>query len=206
MNKETDSPEQQILDQKILDQKILDQKILDQKILDQKILDQKILDQKILDQKIHYLENILKNNAHINMSLADKLKENPKVEKIISINASRYSGWNYRILRKYSEEDGMYYDQIHEVYYDHANRVADVALNGDTVYGDVLPNGVSEIFQSLQDMVEACKYPILDYDTYEEIDVTDPKYQISEDERDIAFNKYIVKIKSRWGSGAHGDE
>ena len=158
------------------------------------------------EQQIHRLEDILKNNVHINMNLADKLKENTEVEKIISINASRYSGWNYRILRRYSEEDGMYYDQIHEVYYDHDNRVADVSLNGDTVYGDVLPDGVSEIFQSLQDMVEACKYPILDYDTYEEIDVKDPKYQISEDERDIAFNKYIVKIKSRWGSGAHGDE
>ena len=168
--------------------------------------EQQIPDQKIPDQKIYCLEDILKDSENLNMSLADKLKENPEVEKIISINVSRYSGWNYRILRKYSEEEGMYYDQIHEVYYDHDNKVADISLNGDTVHGDVLPNGVSEIFQSLQDMVEACKYPILDYNTYEEIDVADPKYQISEDEREKAFNKYIVKINSRWGSGAHGDE
>ena len=158
------------------------------------------------EQQIHNLEDILKESVNNSKSLEDKLKENPEVEKIINSNPPKFSGWNYRIVRQYSKEEGMYYDQIHEVYYDHKGKSAAISLEGDRVYGDVLPDGTSEIFGVLQFFIEACKYPILDYETYEEIDVKDPKYQISEDERERAFKEYTYKINARWGSGAHGDE
>ncbi len=77
--------------------------------------------------------------------------------------------WNHRVLRK-KESDGNYYFQIHEVYYDENGK----AWAATETPARPLGESQEELKETVQLMLNACDFPILDYDDIPEEGAIDP--------------------------------
>lgn len=72
--------------------------------------------------------------------------------------------WNHRVIvKEYTHEDGYIekFYAIHEVYYDKNNKPEGVTMEGIAIIGD----SVEDLKKTLEQMKEACKLPVLNYDT-----------------------------------------
>jgi len=73
--------------------------------------------------------------------------------------------WNYRVLRNFND-DGTFYYQIHETYYDTDGKIMCYSDDGIKPYGETVP----ELKDDLLYMIKALDKPVLDYETLEEIE------------------------------------
>ena len=126
--------------------------------------------------------------------LDEELEHNPELLEAVE-TARRFKGWNYRVMRHFNEQDGSYFDAIHEVYYDeHGNPVSWVDDQA-TPYDEVDENGCSGIREDLLDMLKAVGKPLLDFETGKPILIIDDKYKVSYETRENNLKNYISQRK-----------
>ena len=118
----------------------------------------------------------------------------PEVQEAAK-EAKRIHHWNYRVMRRYyPDQDGSYHDAIHEVHYDEIGEVVTWTVNPVTVVSEVEEDGNSKLNEMLLDMFKAWEKPTLDYETGKEINLDNPKYQVSDDEK---YNRQMQTIETR---------
>ena len=76
--------------------------------------------------------------------------------------------WNYRIVRHRLSQPNEFHYQVHEVYYDGDGNVELISEFSVSPYGE----SVVDLISDYAKMAEAFKKPVIDYETREELAVS----------------------------------